>query len=62
MKYSTEIEINKPVEKVIELFDNSDNLGKWMEGLHSFEHISGNPGQVGAKSRLKFKLGSGNLK
>ena len=57
MKYSTEIEINKPVEKVVELFDNPDNLGKWMEGLISFEHISGTAGQVGAKSRLKFKMG-----
>ena len=57
MKYSSEIEINKPVDKVVELFDNSDNMGKWMEGLQSFEHISGKPGQVGSKSRLKFKMG-----
>jgi hypothetical protein len=32
-------------------------MKKWMEGLQSFEHISGTPGQVGAKSRLKFKMG-----
>ena len=57
MKYTSEIEINKPVDKVVELFDNSDNMGKWMEGLQSFEHISGKPGQVGSKSRLKFKMG-----
>lgn len=58
MKYTTEIEINQPIEKVIELFDNADNLSKWMEGLVSFEHLNGNPGQVGAKSRLKFKMGN----
>ena len=57
MKYTAEIEINKPVEKVVELFDNPSNLKKWMEGLESFEPISGSPGQVGAKSRLKFKMG-----
>ncbi len=57
MKYTSEIEINRPVEKVIELFDNADNMDKWMEGLQSFEHISGTPGQPGAKSRLKFKMG-----
>ena len=57
MKYTTEIEIEKPIEKVIELFDNPDNLKKWMEGLQSFEHISGTPGQPGAKSRLFFKMG-----
>lgn len=55
MKYSNEIIINLPVEKVIELFDNPKNLDKWLTGLVSFEHISGVPGQVGAKSKLKFK-------
>jgi carbon monoxide dehydrogenase subunit G len=57
MKYTTEIEINLPRQRVIELFDNPDNMAKWMEGLESFEHISGEPGQVGAKSRLHFKMG-----
>lgn len=57
MKYTCEIEINQPVEKVIALFDNPDNMPKWMEGLQSFEHISGTPGQPGAKSKLKFKMG-----
>lgn len=57
MKYTCKIEINQPVEKVIELFDNVDNLPKWMEGLESFEHLSGEAGQPGAKSLLKFKMG-----
>jgi uncharacterized membrane protein len=57
MKYTSEIEINKPVDKVVELFDNIDNMSKWMEGLQSFEHLSGTPGQVGARSRLKYKMG-----
>lgn len=57
MKFTTEIEINKPIDEVIALFDDPDNMDKWMEGLQSFEHISGTPGQPGAKSRLKFKMG-----
>ncbi len=57
MKYTCEIEINRPIEKVIALFDNPDNLKKWMEGLEHFEHLSGEMGQPGAKSRLKFKMG-----
>lgn len=57
MKYTNEIEINKPVDKVIALFDNPNNLEKWMEGLQSFVHINGTPGHVGAKSLLKFKIG-----
>lgn len=58
MKYTVSVEIDKPIEVVIAAFDNPDNLPKWMQGLQSFEHISGTPGQQGAKSRLKFKTGS----
>jgi hypothetical protein len=57
MKYKSEIDINLPIARVIELFDNPDNMKKWMKGLQSFEHISGTPGQPGAKSKLKFKIG-----
>ena len=57
MKYSAEVEINQPVNKVVELFDNPNNMKKWMEGLQSFETISGTPGQEGAKSKLHFKMG-----
>jgi uncharacterized membrane protein len=57
MKYTVEIVINKPLDQVIELFDNTDNMYEWMEGLQAFEHISGVPGQVGATSRLFFKIG-----
>jgi hypothetical protein len=57
MKYSNEIGINLPVNRVVELFDNPENLKLWQPGLISFEHLSGEPGQVGAKSRLKYKMG-----
>jgi carbon monoxide dehydrogenase subunit G len=58
MKYTTEIVINKSIERTIELFDNPDHLNKWMKGLQSFEHLSGTPGHPGAKSKLKFKMGN----
>lgn len=57
MKYSVDIEINKPVDEVVKLFDDPDNMDKWMEGLQNYEQISGTPGQPGAKSRFKFKTG-----
>lgn len=57
MKFTTEIEINLPIDKVIALFDNPDNLKKCMKGLESFEAISGTPGQPGARSKLRFKMG-----
>ncbi|HSI88053.1 MAG TPA: SRPBCC family protein [Pyrinomonadaceae bacterium] len=57
MKFSVSIEIDKPIDEVIRLFDDPDNLVKWMEGLQSFEHLEGIPGEVGAKSKLRFKSG-----
>jgi hypothetical protein len=57
MKYTCELNINIPRKKVIELFDNPDNLKKWQPELVSFEHMSGEPGQVGAKSKLRYKMG-----
>jgi hypothetical protein len=54
MKYSCEIEIDKPLPRVLELFDDPDNIGKWMEGLVRFTPIEGTPGQVGAVSELEF--------
>ncbi len=57
MKYSQSIDINLPRKRVIELFDNPDNLHKWQPGLLKFEHISGGPGKPGAKSRILYKMG-----
>lgn len=57
MKYTLEIEIDHTRERVIELFDSVENLPRWQAGLLSFEPIEGEPGQVGAKSRMKFKMG-----
>jgi len=57
MNYSTKIDIDLPIERVIELFDSSDNLPKWQPQLESFEHVSGEPGKPGAKSKMKYKMG-----
>ena len=56
MKYTTEVTINLPRQRVIELFDDPDNMAKWQPGLLSFEPISGEPGQPGAKSRLRYDM------
>jgi len=37
MKYSVEIDL--PRDRVIELFDDADNMVKWQSGLQSFEHM-----------------------
>ncbi len=55
--YTTEITIDLPRDRMIALFDNPDNMAGWMQGLQSFEHLSGDLGQPGAKSRLVFDEG-----
>ena len=58
MKYTIEIDIDLPRDKVIELFDNPENMKYWQQGFISMEHISGTLGQVGSKSKLKYKMGN----
>ncbi len=57
MKYTVEVDINLPLAQVMELFDNTENMYKWMEGLQSFEALEGTPGEVGAKSKMVFLSG-----
>lgn len=56
MKYTVDITIDLPRPKVIELFDNPDNMSKWQPELVSFDPISGVPGQPGAQSKLHYKM------
>lgn len=57
MKYSNHVIINKPLARTVELFDNEDNMYKWMPGLKSHEHISGEKGKEGAKTKMVFEMG-----
>jgi hypothetical protein len=54
MKYTTEITINLPIDRVIKLFDNFENLYKWQPTLKSQTHLEGEPGQTGAKTLLVY--------
>ena len=51
MKYTTELTIKLPRNRVIELFDSTENLYEWQEGLLSFELLEGEAGQEGAVSK-----------
>lgn len=61
MKYTLEIEINQPINKVITLFNDEDNLFKWMSGLQSIEHLQGEPGKKGSTTKMIFKEGKRNI-
>ncbi len=62
MKYNTEILINLPREKVLELFLNTDHLKQWQPGLLSYTHLDGEPGEVGSRSQQVFEGRKGELK
>lgn len=57
MEYTEEIEIALPRARVIELFDDPENLGAWQPDLLEFRHEEGEPGEVGARSRLRYRMG-----
>ena len=54
MKFHCNVIIDLPIDKVIELFDNPDNLKEWQDGFVSYTHLSGTPGEPGAKSKLIY--------
>ncbi|NER15534.1 SRPBCC family protein [Leptobacterium flavescens] len=57
MKYQNEILIKLPREEVFQKFNNQDNMKHWQKGFMGLEHISGDPGKEGAKSKLRYKMG-----
>lgn len=58
MKYTSSVDINAPLNRVIELFNNPDNLPAWMPELIHSELISGTLGQTGAVGKLTMQDGS----
>jgi len=57
MKYTLEIEIDRPRAQLVELFENPDNWSKWQDSLVSFEPVHGEPGTGGSVTKLVHKLG-----
>ena len=48
VKYTVEVEINKPVNDVFEDFQNVDLMKKWLPEIKSIEPIEEKPGIVGS--------------
>jgi len=57
MKFNCSVEINLPVQRVVELFSDENNLKNWQRGFVSKEPISGAKGKTGSKSKVIFKNG-----
>lgn len=56
MLYTTEIIVEVPRDVFATKMNNIDNMKHWQRGLQSTEHLSGNPGDLGSKLKLKYKF------
>ena len=61
MKYTTEITIDLPREKVIEKLDSAENMKHWQRGLKDYTFLSGTPGKEGATMRLSYSMGKRDM-
>lgn len=57
MKFKGSVDIDQPLEKVVTLFVNPDNLKEYQEGFVKKELISGVEGKDGAVSKMYYKNG-----
>lgn len=56
MNYTTEIIIERPIDAVMKLFKDANNLKHWQRGLKSTKLLRGESGQKGAKRKLDINL------
>lgn len=56
MKFHIETIVDIPFSKLIELFENPENLHKWQPSVISFKLLSGEIGQEGAVSELYYDM------
>ncbi len=61
MRYSTEIEVDLPREALLELLSDPEQMAHWQQGLLSFKHLSGEPGQEGSQMELQYQMGKRRL-
>ncbi len=61
MKFTCSVVINKPIEELVDLVMDPNNLAHWQDGYEGIEYLSGDPGKVGSKSRLQYKMGKRSM-
>ena len=57
LKYSCDIDLNLPMDRVSELFQDPDRIPEWQPSFISMELVSGNAGQPGNVHKLVHKMG-----
>ncbi len=62
MRYEVLVDIDLPLEKVVQEFENTENYYDWMKGLEKLEHVKGEPGKEGSQTYLHFDTGKRKMK
>ena len=57
MKYSTDIDISVPRDRVVALFSDPDTVSEWQESFIRMDYVSGELGQAGNVHNLVHKMG-----
>lgn len=55
MKFTCSININKPIDNVVALFQDPESLKYSQKGFIRIDHIKGREGEAGAESKLIYK-------
>ena len=61
MKFRSEIDIAKPLAELMVLIQDPDVTLKWLGGLRSVKHVSGEVRQAGAVSKVVFDSPAGRM-
>jgi len=54
MKYTCEIEIDLPIDKVVAFWNNEEYYNKWQDDFQSIVLLSGTPDSKGAQSKIIY--------
>lgn len=54
LKFTCTVDIDLPLQKVIELWDKPENLKYWQDGFQKMVHISGEEGRPGSKAEMFY--------
>lgn len=61
MKSKTEVLIQAPRDKVLEMWQSFEDQKKWQKGLESLELRNGKPGYIGTQTYYTYKMGRKRL-
>lgn len=57
MKYTCTVEIDLPIDSVVDLWNDENHFKEWQDGFVKTEPVNGEPGAIGSQSRIYLQQG-----